>query len=242
MLSLLISAAAGLFFGVALNMTTSLHPSAYVIAATIVFAVIYIILVKKIMNKVNEAVESAQRDLMANRAEKAVATIKAVQKKYSLWQFYIRKQMDSQLGMIYYLRRDFNKAFEYLQRGFVRHWMAMAMLGIIYMKRNKVADMERTFDKAVTVTRKEALLWNLYAYCLDQVGEREKAVSVMNRALKKMGSDERLQSNLEALQNGRKMKMQIYGDIWYQFHLEKAGAMIRKHTKAVQGRRKIVRR
>ncbi len=242
MLSLLISIAAGLLFGVALNMTTSMHPSAYVIAGTIVFAVIYIILVKKIMNKVNVAVESAQRDLMANRGEKAVATITAVQKKYSPWQFYIKKQMNSQLGMIYYLRRDFNKAFDYLQRGFVRHWMAMAMLGIIYMKRNKVADMQKTFDKAVTVTRKEPLLWNIYAYCLDQVGEREKAVSIMNKALKKAGSDERLQANLDALQNGKKMKMQIYGDIWYQFHLEKAGAMIRKHTKAVQGRRKIVRR
>ena len=38
------------------------------------------------------------------------------------------------------------------------------------------------------------------------------------------------------------MKMQDYGDVWYQFQLEKQGALIRKHTKAMQGRRKIVRR
>ena len=64
----------------------------------------------------------------------------------------------------------------------------------------------------------------------------------MNKALKKAGNDERLKTNLEALQNNKKMKMQVYGDVWYQFHLEKTGAMIRKQTKAIQGRRKIVRR
>jgi hypothetical protein len=36
--------------------------------------------------------------------------------------------------------------------------------------------------------------------------------------------------------------MQGYGDLWLQFQLEKQGAMIRKQTKAMQGRRKIVRR
>ena len=242
MLSLLISLVAGLVFGMALKMTTSPHPAVYVIAGTIVFGVIYMILIRKIMNAINVAVEAAQRDMMANRAEKAVATIEAVQKKYAPWQFYIKKQMDSQIGMIYYLKRDFNKAFDYLKRGFVRHWMAMAMLGVIYLKRNKPEEMEKTFDKAVTVTRKEPLLWNLYAYCLEQTGQRDKAIAVMNKGLKKGGADERLQANLEALQNGKKMKMQVYGDIWYQFHLEKTGAMVRKQTKAIQGRRKIVRR
>jgi hypothetical protein len=36
--------------------------------------------------------------------------------------------------------------------------------------------------------------------------------------------------------------MQPYGDLWFQFHLEKTGTLMRLHTKAVQGRRKMVRR
>ncbi|MBW2451530.1 MAG: hypothetical protein JRE16_07345 [Deltaproteobacteria bacterium] len=242
MFSLLISLAVGLLFGFGLSLTTGLHPAVYVVVGSIVFMVLYFILMRKIMKKVSDGVEAAQRDLMANRPEKAVATIKSVQKQYGPWQFYIKKQMDAQIGIIHYMRRDFNKAYDYLKRGFVRHWIAMGMLGVIYMKRNKIADMTSTFDKAVAVTRKEPLLWNLYAYCLDHVGQREKAITVMNKALKKAGNDERLKANLEALQNNKKMKMQVYGDAWYQFHLEKTGAMIRKQTKAIQGRRKIVRR
>ena len=44
------------------------------------------------------------------------------------------------------------------------------------------------------------------------------------------------------LEDGKKMKMQVYGDLWFQFHLEKTGALLRLQTKAIQGRRKIVRR
>lgn len=242
MLSLLISLAVGALFGFGLSLTTSLHPVVYVISALIVFMILYILLMRRVMSRINVLVEGAQRDLMANRAEKAVASLLLAKKKYGPWQFFIGKQMDAQIGVIHFLRRDFSKAYDFLKKGFVRHWTAMAMLGVIFHKRNQTAEMIRTFDKAVAVTRKEPLLWNLYAFCLEQAGERDKAINVMVRALKKAGNDERLQSNLEALRNGRKMKMQVYGDPWYQFHLEKTGAMIRKQTKAVQGRRKIVRR
>ena len=67
-------------------------------------------------------------------------------------------------------------------------------------------------------------------------------MSVLEKGIKKTGGDERLQANLEALREGKKMKMNGYGDMWYQFHLEKQGAVIKQQTKAVQGRRKIVRR
>jgi uncharacterized protein HemY len=150
--------------------------------------------------------------------------------------------MNSQIGMVYYLRRDFSKAYGYLEKGFVRHWVAMAMLAIIQMKRNQPKNMIATFDKAVSGTRKEPLLWTLYAFCLDKIGDRNKAVTIMEKGLKKIKNDELMTANLEALKAGKKMKMQGYGDQWSQFQLEKQGSMIRKQTKAMQGRRKIVRR
>jgi uncharacterized protein HemY len=179
---------------------------------------------------------------MANHTEKAIQTLLEVKKKYSNWQFYLGKQMNSQVGTIYFMKRDFAKAYEYLTQGFIRHWVGTAMLAIVYMKRNQPAKMIKTFDNAVTTTRKEPVLWNVYAFCLDRIGEHEKAVQVMEKGVKKCGGSELLEANLEALKAGKKMKMQDYGDIWYQFHLEKPGALLRKQTKMVQGRRKIQRR
>ena len=69
-----------------------------------------------------------------------------------------------------------------------------------------------------------------------------KAVAILEKGLKKTGGNEAVETNLKALQEGRKMKMRMFGDLWYQFHLEKPGDLLRQQTKMVQGRRKIVRR
>jgi len=241
MLSLLISLAAGVVVTLLL-LLTPLHYAFAVIIGAVVFAGVYAIVLRQVMQKINVAVEVAQKDLAANRVEKAVRVIEDVQKKFSPWQFYVKQQMNSQIGSIHYLRRDFSKAFEYLEQGFARHWVGMAMLAICYMKRTQNSKMIDAFEKAVTVTRKEPLLWSLYAFCLEKIGERDKAIKVMERGLKKLKGDERMEENLKLLQDGKKMKMQPYGDLWFQFHLEKTGTLMRLHTKAIQGRRKIVRR
>jgi tetratricopeptide (TPR) repeat protein len=241
MLSLLISLAVGAVVTAAL-LLTPLHYAFAIILGTLAFAGVYAVVIRQVMLKLNTAVEVAQKDLAANRVEKAVRVIEDVQKKFGPWQFYVKQQMNSQIGTIHYLKRDFSKAFEYLDQGFARHWVGMAMLAICYMKRTQNSKMIDTFEKAVTVTRKEPLLWSLYAFCLEKIGERDKAIKVMERGLKKLKGDERMEENLKLLQDGKKMKMQPYGDLWFQFHLEKTGTLMRLHTKAVQGRRKIVRR
>ena len=242
MLSVLISLAVAALFGAAIFLTTSLPEAVPVIAGLVAFTLIYILMLKQVMKRVGVAMDVVQKDIMSNRPDAAINKLEAVQKKYAYWQFFIDKQMNSQIGMVYYLRRDFSKAYGYLEKGFVRHWVAMAMLAIIQMKRNQPKNMIATFDKAVSGTRKEPLLWTLYAFCLDKIGDRNKAVTIMEKGLKKIKKDELMTSNLEALKAGKKMKMQGYGDQWSQFQLEKQGSMIRKQTKAMQGRRKIVRR
>lgn len=241
MLSLLISLAAAVAVTLLL-LLTPLHYAFAMIIGAVAFAGIYAVILRQVMLKINAAVEVAQKDLAANRIEKAVRVIEDVQKKFGPWQFYVKQQMNSQIGSIHYLKRDFSKAFEYLEQGFSRHWVGMAMLAICYHKRSQNGKMIDTFEKAVTVTRKEPLLWNLYAFCLEKIGERDKAIKVMERGLKKLKGDERMEENLKLLQDGKKMRMQPYGDLWFQFHLEKTGTLMRLHTKAIQGRRKIVRR
>jgi tetratricopeptide (TPR) repeat protein len=241
MLSLLISLAAGALVA-GLLLLTSLHYAFAVIIGTLVFAGLYVIVLRQVMLKLNVAVEGAQKSLAANHVEKAVRILEEVQKKFGLWQFFVKQQMNSQIGSIFFLKREFGKAFDYLNQGFSRHWVGMAMLAICYMKRNQPGKMIDTFDKAVTVTRKEPVLWSVYAFCLEKVGDRDKAIKVMERGLKKVGSDELMGENLAALRDGKKMRMQPYGDMWFQFHLEKTGTLLRLQTKAIQGRRKIVRR
>lgn len=241
MINLAISLAAYIVAVGLLQVVTGFEAWINALIGLVVFGLVYFLLSRRILKRLTAVMETVQRDMMAGRTEKAIKTLEAAL-PMGKWQFLVTSQLHSQIGSLYYLKRDFGKAFEYLQKGFSRHWPSMGMLAICYMKRNKTDKMTKTFDKAVSLTRDEPLLWNLYAYCLDKVGDRSKAIEVMNKGLKKTGNDENLQQNLEALTNGRKMKMQVYGDMWLQFHLEKAGAIVKKQTKAMQGRRKIVRR
>lgn len=211
------------------------------LVSVLVFMGAYFLLTRFFMKKVGELMESAQRDIQAGRVDKAIKTLQEGY-RYGKWQIYVKSNIDAQIGTMLYLKRDFSEAFDYLQKGFVRQWVAMGMLGICYMKRNKPGKMIETFDKATAASKKEPLLWNLYAFCLDHVGEKQKAIAVMEKGLQKTKDDPQLKANLELLKEGKKMRMLDYGDIWYQFHLEKQGTLVKQQTKLMQGRRKIVRR
>ena len=241
MLNLALSLLASVLVHLGLTLFAGVEPWIAGTAAIVTFFLLYFLMTRFIMKKIGVLMESAQRDLQAGRAAKAV---KALQGgfKYAKWQFYIKGQLNAQIGTILYLKRDFNEAFDYLQKGFVRHWVAMGMLGICYMKRNKPEKMRDTFDKATAASRKEPMIWNLYAYCLEKIGQKDRAIAVMEKGIKKVGGNDTLQENLDLLKAGKKMKMQEFGDLWYQFHLESQGTLIKQQTKAMQGRRKIQRR
>lgn len=203
--------------------------------ALVIFTGIYVILVRITMKKVMAAIETASKDLHAQRFEKAIRILKdALQ--YGKWQIYVEGQINSQIGSIYYIKRDFSNAFPYLEKSFFKNWASMAMLAICYMKRQRKDMMTKTFEKAVQWSSKEPLLWNIYAYCLNDCGETTKAKEVLERGLKKLPSDTQIKENLEALTEGKKMKMRSYGDMWFQFHMESVAA-VQKHQMAAMGGR-----
>ncbi|HAA55401.1 MAG TPA: hypothetical protein DCE42_11630 [Myxococcales bacterium] len=142
--------------------------------------------------------------------------------KYASWQFLVRSQVDAQIGILLFsMKQDINAAQPYLENSFSRNWIAQAMLGVVYMKKHKPEKMEETFEMAVRLNKKQDLLWQTYAYCLQKIKQRDKAIEVLGRACKVLPNNNQLTNNLVALQNKKKMKMKQYGEQWYQFGLEK---------------------
>lgn len=241
MLNMLISITASIFTTALMLRFVTDNRWITMLVSMVVFLLFFVLITRFVMKKVGLLMQSAQRDVLANRGDRAIKTLKDGL-KLGTWQFYVKPQIFSQIDSIHYLKREFSEALPYLEKGFVRNWVSMSMLGISYMKKNKHNKMHATFEKAMTGNRKEPMVYALYAYCLDQVGERKKAIEVLTKGLKKTGNDERLSENIALLEAGKKMKMKGFGDAWYQFHLEKQGAIIKKQTKAMTGRRKQVLR
>ncbi len=202
------------------------------------------LLSRTIGKRMEREMKAAGDALAKGSAERAVEILKAT---YPLtrWQFLLRGQVDGQIGVILYAQRKFDEALPYLERSSNRHWMARGMLAVIYMRKKRIEEMEKVFKKAVSTNAKEGMLASLYAYCLVKVGKHEEAQAVLHRALKKLEGDARLEANLKALQNRKPMKMKRYGDIWYQFHLERPpGAIMGQRPRGPQPRvrRKMMRR
>ena len=77
MLSALIALVVGGALGAALVFTTSLHPAISATIGIAAFALIYFLLMRQVMNKVNSLMEASQRDLMANRAQERIDALAA---------------------------------------------------------------------------------------------------------------------------------------------------------------------
>lgn len=243
MYNLLISLGAATVTFVVLMFAVGLPWWVSLLVSFTLFAVCYLLMMRYVLKKVSAAMESAGKDLQGQRIEKAIKTLQQAL-RYSVWQFSVRGQIHSQIGMIYYLKRDFSNAFPHLEKSFAKNWVAMGMLAVTYMKRNKKEKMTATFEKAVQWSPKESLLWNLYAYCLAESGSVESAKKILERGLKKLPGEERITHNLQALQEGKRMKMKSFGDMWLQFHLEKQSVIMKQQAAAMgaMGRRKVIRK
>lgn len=242
MYNLLISGGALLLAFVILKFAAGLHWFVSLFIGMMVFLAVFYFLSRFIMKKVSAIMDTATKDLQAQRVDKAIRELKSAF-SYAKWQIYLEGQINAQIGTIHYMRRDFSNAFPYLEKAFFKNWVAMGMLAVTYMKRNKNDMMRSTFDKAAQASPKESLLWNLYAYCLCEINDTAGAKAILEKGLKKLPGDEPLKSNLALLEEGKKMKMRQFGDMWFQFHLESLGA-VQKHQMAAMGvpKRRVVRR
>ena len=243
MYNILISAGAAIAVFLLVSFTAGFeYWWAGLLGGMLVFMGSFFLISRIIMKKLEAIMEPAMKDIQAQRFEKGIRDLKGAF-RYGKWQIYVEGQINSAIGMVYFVRREFAAAFPYLEKGFFKNWVTMGMLGVTYMKKNKRDRMRETFDKAVIATPKESLLWSLYAYCLNECGETVKACEVLAKGLTKLPGDENLKQNLELLREGKKMKMKAYGEMWLQFHLESLAAIQKQQMAAMGGaRRRAVRK
>ena len=148
--------------------------------------------------------------------------------KFSTRQFLVKSSIDGQIGVVQYMRKKNEEAEPLLVSASMQHYIAKAMLGILQWKRGEKKKAKETFNLALKAGKKESLLYAVYAYVLMEMSERDKAIEVLNKGLSICQGDERLITNRNLLQNGKALKMKVYGEQWYQFLLERP--MIRQEA------------
>lgn len=159
--------------------------------------------------------EQARKNLL----DKCVEELKKAY-AYKNYMLFLDKQVNAQIGSIYYIQKRFKDAEPYLADAFVQQGIAIAMYACILFRNKKEEEMVKAFEKCLRFSRKMPLLWNLYAWCLNEFKKRDDAINVLNRGLIENPGDKIIQDNIDLLKNSGTMKMRAYEMQWYQFWLE----------------------
>lgn len=181
---------------------------------------LFIYLGRKVQEELEAIFTRAGELLKRQQFDPAIEVMKAGY-KLGPRQFMVKGSIDGQIGVVQYLRKKNELAEPLLRSASIQHYVAKAMLGILEWKRGEKAKAKKTFELALKSGRKESLLYGVYAYVLNEMKERDAAIEVLNRGLKICKGDERLETNRGLLQNGKAMKMKVFGEQWYQFLLER---------------------
>lgn len=243
MYNLLIGIAAGIAVTLAIRFGTTVGWIGSIVPGLVAAIGVYFVVARRTWKKLEALFEEVQRELQAQRVEKAV---KVLERGFALapWQFLVASQVHAQIGVLQYVKGDLDASLPHLEKAFSRHWLARAMLGAARYRKNDLAGMQSAFEQTVKVSKKEGLAWAAYAWCLESRDRHEDAVKVLGRGVATNPSDEKLKTALQTLQNGKKLKLgKLYGEQWYQFRLEAmppqfaSPAGMRGSRRAIYGKR-----
>lgn len=209
--------------------------TASILPAVAALLVTFFLISRNLAKKIEASMKGLQDLLLKGQADKAIVELKAIKSKFGRWQFFLSSTIDGQIGSIYYMKGQFQKAKSYLERSFVRHWVAKAMLALVYYRERKMDKMNETFEYTTRYVKKAGLLWSLWAYCTWRNGDIEGAIKILARGKEHLKeADPNLLQNLLSLQNDKRMKMRAYGEQWYQFQLELSPQQVQMKRGAVR--------
>ena len=188
---------------------------------------LFIWLGRQVQQELEKVFARASEQLKKQQFDKAIEIMKEGY-RFAPKQFLVKGSIDGQIGVVQYLRKKNEEAEPLLASASMQHYIAKAMLGILQWKRGEKKKAKETFDLALKSGKKESLLYAVYAYVLLEMSERDRAIQILNKGLEICKGDERLITNRNQLQNGKALKMKVYGEQWYQFLLERP--MIRQEA------------
>ena len=208
MWNLLISLAVGVAVAAAIRLGTEFGWTASVLPGLIAATAAYLVLARRTWKRLEALFGAMQREVQAQKFDKAILTLEA---GFVLapWQFLVASQLHSNIGILHYLRQEFDAALPHLEKSFSRNWIARGMLGATRYRKRDLAGARKVLEDAVKVNKKEGVLWSLYAWVLEKEDRHADAIAVLGRAVQANASDEKLKLG------------KLYGEQWFQFHLER---------------------
>jgi len=178
-----------------------------------------ILLLRRAGSQMEPLMKTVEKHIVGGRREMALAGLREGL-ALGRWNPLLPAQLRTQIGILEYVAGNLDEAEAELSRGSRYPWLSRAYLGCVYFKRRSEAKMKAAFETAIKVGEKEGVAYTLYAHCLLAQSKKAEAIAVIERGLKKLPGDHRLQANLELAREGKKLKVAPYGEDFSRFLLD----------------------
>ena len=243
MINLLLSIAAGVVAFFLFFATGRVHPGLCALFGVVGLAAAYFFLARRSGKQLEVKMQDAQKEMMARKPDRAVAVL---QEAFALknWQFGVASSLHANIGILLYVQKKFDEAEPHLRKSsalFLKMWQAQAMLAAILYRQKKFDEMEKVFDRAMAGSKNETLLYAVYAWCEAQRGEKKKAIEVLQKGSDENKSDEKLKTLLQRAQNDKRLKLDAWGEQWWQFWLETPPQLMNPQGNVFAGRQRFGR-
>jgi tetratricopeptide (TPR) repeat protein len=243
MINLLLSLAAGLLVFLLFYLTGIAHALGSIFPGVAAAVGAYVLLARRSGKQLEAVMAVAQKEMMARKPERAVA---ALEEAFQLarWQFGVKSSLHANIGVLLYVQKKFDEAEPHLRKSsgtLLRLWQAQAMLAAILFRKKQYPEMEKIFQGAMRGNKSETLLYAVYAWCEWQRGEKKKALEILTKGVNDNPSDEKLKTLLGRAQNDKRLKLDGWGEQWWQFWLETPPQMMGPQGNVFAGRQRFGR-
>lgn len=218
--NLLISIALGALSSLVFLQVPHMHWAFAIVLGIVVALISLVVCTRRIMKAIRPLFEQAQRQAQARQFKLAIKTLEGVG-AYAKWQFLLASQVQSQIGVFLYADRQEDAALEHLVKGSPRSAESQLVLASIHFRKGDLDKVKTVMDVTIRFNKKQMMLYNAYAFMLNQKGSKEEAIGVLSKGLKVDGDNDPTRDNLVKLQNNKKMNMKPFGMNWYSLQLEK---------------------
>jgi tetratricopeptide (TPR) repeat protein len=186
---------------------------------TVVFVPTLMLLWRRTSDKVHPYFEKAQRLAQAGNVDQAVAALEEA-RAWSGWQLFLGKQINNQVGLLYFAASQEKKAIDFLRDGYARSPEGHLILGAALYREKKTDEAVEALENGIRFNKKSPILYNFLAWILAKENKKPAAIAVLERCMKKLKTDPETADNLDRLRNDKKMVMRVFGQMWYMLKFE----------------------
>jgi len=239
MLSLLYSLLVALAIGGAIGYFINIGFGIFI--GLVVGIALFFFLTRHFTKKLQNVFTTANFDLQKQNFNNAVEVLKSGY-KYNKYAFLVKAQIDSQIGIILYTQKKFGEAYKYLQKSNPRITLGYIMMIIGHIKNNKKMKMvDKDIELLIRFNKKDPFVYSVVAYLYaEELGNQEKALEILNKAIKAMPENQKIKDHLTAFQNNKPYKMDKYGEMWYQLMLDRK-ALSRLQNKMMRSQQRSMK-